>query len=272
MKRKKLLQIISPKTSPEKVMKAIAFLRESKGGEEQAIEIVNKALDTAHDYVVTLHLEKALIFQHEVMEERNKPISKQDKKKTAKYIKKMVESTEEAEVYVKRYGLKRWQSRIYRFLGRAADYDKDYPKAIKYYKKAIKFAKDDSEYILEKIPRWLEYEAFLAYSILMSGEIEKGLKMSKEVYKKFIDTKEGKFLKKKDFPTWAIWITGIPIRVGFWFIENGEGISKEDLLKWLKSTEGYLKIPTGSERWIGKVDFQFRKNEIVAIKKKLESY
>ena len=71
MKRKKLLQTISSKTSPEEVVKAIAFLRESKGGEEQAIEIVNKALDTAHDYVVTLHLEKALIFQHEVMKIQN---------------------------------------------------------------------------------------------------------------------------------------------------------------------------------------------------------
>ena len=154
MKDKKLQQIeISAQSSPEEVLKTIAFLRERKYKEEKIINVVKNALGVAHDYVVTLYLEKALIYQHEVMEDRNMPENKQNKKKQNRYIEKMEESTKEAEAHVDKYLLERWRSRIHRFLGRISDYKKDYPGAIEHYKKAIKFSKNDPEYILEKTPR-----------------------------------------------------------------------------------------------------------------------
>lgn len=258
---------INLESKPKEVLDVIAHIREKKGKGAQTLALIDKALTAAHDYIVRLYLEKVLVYHHEVMEDRSKPEGKQNKSRQSRYVRKMEKATLEAKVYVDRHRLIRWESRIQRFLGRVADCKSEYSKAATHYKKAIKVAKKDPEYAQEQIPRWLEYEALLAYSLLMSGRA--GLKTSRRVYKKFDVTPEGKFLRKQDYPTWAIWKTGIPIRVGFWFLERGDGINKEDLLDWLKKAERDLKIPKGSKRWIGKVDFGFRLDEIASIRRKL---
>ena len=91
--------------------------------------------------------------------------------------------------------------------------------------------------------------------------------MSKRAYKKFSDTKEGKFLRRQDYPTWAIWKTGIPIRVGFWLLETNGDFDKEELLDWLVQAEEDLKVPRDSKRWVGKIDFSFRLDEIASIRR-----
>ena len=262
--------LIDLESTPKEVLNAIAHIREKKGKGKQTLVLIEKVLIVAQDYVVRLYLEKVLVYQHEVMEDRSKPESKQNKSRQAKYVKKMEETTLEAKSYIERYKLYRWESRIQRFLGRVADYKKDFSKAVIYYKRAIATAKKDPEYVAERIPRWLEYEAFLAYSLLMFGKVNEGFSMSRRVYKKFDTTSEGKFLRKKDYPTWAIWKTGVPISVGFWFLEKKDGLSKKELLSWLKEAEGDLSVPKGSKRWIGKVDFGFRLDEIKAIRRQLK--
>jgi tetratricopeptide (TPR) repeat protein len=263
------LNQISLESLPKEVLDAIAFLREKKSKGRQTLTLIDKALTAAHDYIVRLYLEKVLVYQHEVMEDKSKPKGKQNKSRQSRYVKKMEEATNEAKVYVKRYNLKRWEARIQRFLGRVADYKKEYSRAVLHYRQAIKTAKKDPEYVAERIPRWFEYEAFLAYSALMSGRVEEGLSMSRSVYKRFDSTSDGKFLKRVDYPTWAIWKTGVPIRVGFWFIEKGNGLSKKELLDWLAEAEGVLKVPAGSKRWVGKVNFQFRLDEIASIRRRI---
>lgn len=256
-------------TSPKRVFDAIASLREKKDQGSETLKLIDKALVEAHDYVVKLKLEKALVYQHEVMEDRSKPEGGQDKKKQLRFMKKMEDSVVETREYVDRNGLERWESRIHRFLGRVSDYKEEYSQAITHYNKAITFTKKDPEYLQEKIPHWLEYEALLAYSTLMSGKGKEGLSLSRSVYKKFDNTKEGRFLKKKDYPTWAIWKTGIPIRLGFWFVETKGEFDKKELLIWLNEAEKLLKSPKISGRWLGKVDFGFRLDEIVSIKRRI---
>lgn len=260
---------INLNTVPNEALDTIAAIREKKSKGKQTLALIDKALSAAQDYVARLYLEKVLVYQHEVMEDRSRPDAKQDKTKQRRFIKKMEEAAKEAETYVKRHKLKRWESRIFRFFGRVYDYKEDYSKAITYYKQAIKVAEKDPEYVSERIPRWLEYEAFLAYSTLMSGRAKEGLSMSRSVYKRFDSTSDGKYLRKVDYPTWAIWKTGIPIRVGFWFIEKGKGIGKKELLDWLSDTEGIIQVPKGSKRWIGKVGFGFRLDEIASIRRRL---
>lgn len=261
---------INLESKPKEVLDVIAHIREKKSKGRQTLALVDKALIAAHDYVARLYLEKVLVYQHEVMEDRSKPEGKQNKSRQVRYIRKMQEATNDAKAYVEKQKLKRWESRIYRFLGRVSDYKREYSKAISHYRRAIATAKKDPEFVQERIPRWLEYEAFLAYSTLMSGKKDTGLAMSRKVYKRFDTTAEGKFLKRHDYPTWAIWKTGIPVRIGFWFIEKGNGLSKKELLDWLAEAKGALKVPAGSKRWVGKVDFQFRLDEIASIKRRIE--
>lgn len=254
---------------PRQVLDKIALIREKKGKGEQTLALIDRTLIAAQDYIVRLYLEKVLVYQHEVMEDRSRPEGKQDKTRQKRFVKKMEDATDEARIYVKRHNLERWEARIQRFLGRVADYKGKYSKAITHYKKAIATAKKDPEYVTERIPRWLEYEAFLAYSTLMSGKVGEGLSMSRKVYKSFDTTSDGKFLKRVDYSTWAIWKTGIPIRVGFWFLEKRYGINKKELLNWLTEAEGELRVPKKSKRWVGKVDFGFRLDEIASIRGRL---
>jgi tetratricopeptide (TPR) repeat protein len=255
-------------STPKKVLDSIALVRERKGKGKDTLNLIEKALVSAHDYVVRLILEKFLVYQHEVMEDRSKP--RQDKGKQKQFINKMESTVLEASNYVEKHNLVRWRSRVYRYLGRLSDYKKDFKKAAFYYRKAIKFSRKDPAFVNEGIPYHLEYEAFLAYSLLMSGNTKKSLSLLKKLYKKFDQTKEGKSLKSKDYPTWVIWKTGIPIRVGFWFLKDGKGFGKKDLMEWLNDAEKLTKLPKTSDRWVGKVDFQFRKDEIASIKRSLK--
>lgn len=253
----------------EEIKDYIATIREEKGKSEETLKVIDQALGAAQDFVVTLILEKHIVYQHEVMEERAKPFSMQNENRIKLFTQKMEDAAKEAGTFVKQNKLDRWASRVQARLGRVADYKGEYKKAIRYYQKAIETADEDPEQKEEGIPRWLECQGFLAYSTLMSGKVAEGLAMSKRVYRKFDDTKEGKSLRRRDYPTWAIWKTGIPVRVGFWFIESGDGLSKKELLGWLKEAEGDLSVPKGSKRWIGKVDFGFRKDEIASIRREI---
>jgi hypothetical protein len=172
----------------------------------------------------------------------------------------------DAEYLINKYKLYQWRSRLYRFKGRVADYRNDFEVAIVNYKKAILFAKSDPEYKEKKIPRWLELEAFLSYSVLMSGK-RKGLELSKKIYDRFENTTEGKRLKRADYTTWAIWRTGIPIRTINALFNKKMDFDKEMVINWLKLAEKDLHPAKSVKTW---ADFGFRKGELNALKKKID--
>jgi tetratricopeptide (TPR) repeat protein len=253
----------------KQISDTVAFLREKKGGGKEALKLIEEAISVAQDFVVSLLLEKHLVYQHEAMEELAKPEGKQDKRRKRVALVKMEAATREAEAYVRINSLTRWTSRANRCLGRVEDYKGNYKKAARHYRKAIKFVKKDPEYLREKVPRWLEYESFLAYSTMMGGDIKKGLVLAKKAFEKF-DKTIGRKLRNKDFPTWAIWKSGIPIRMIDGLIQKNERFDKDEMLGWLLEAEEIIKVPKASKKWLGKVDFGFRKDEVTALRRKLE--
>jgi len=264
-KQKLLLDEINLSTPPEKILKMISTVREEKDSEVDTILLINKAIDTTYDYIVNLYFERAHIYQLSYMNERDK-LERGDKRKLKDSLKKMEEYVRETEKYISQNNLKRWFHRQYRFWGKISEYKGNYHKAVGYYKKSLKHWRTDPEVVSKGLPRKFELEGFLASALIMSGDVEKGMELAKKVYKKYESTFEGKGLKKKDYTTWAIWRTGVPIFAARALIEKKMVFKKEKILDWLNGAEKLLNPPKTIKTW---ADFQFRKDEIHALKKHL---
>lgn len=251
--------LITKTTSPQEIADYIKNLREQKGKEKQVLEAIKESFVFGHDFVVNLFWEKALTYQHMVMNDSSNKAA----------LLKMQQSIFEAEYYIKKYKLAHWNSRLYRFYGRLSDYKKEYKKAINYYKKAIKYCKTDPEINLG-YPRNLELQAFLSYSHIMSGDYDKGYRLAKTTYKKFFDPKEAKALKNMDYMAWGIWVSGITIRTIEAFLDKQSLVSqspgkkllfnREEFKNWLSDTEKLLKPAK---------HFSYRIEEIKSLKEKL---
>lgn len=241
--------LITKNTSLEEVYEHIKTLRELRGKEKEVLKIIDSALGFGHDFVVNLFWEEALTYQHMVMNDSS----------NEKALFQMQESIKKAEFYIKKYKLIHWNSKLYRFKGRFSDYKKEYKRAILYYKKAIKTWKNDPDY-KEGYPRNLELEAFLSYSIIMSGDYDKGYKLAKSTYRKFFDSKQGGDLKSKDYQTWGIWVSGITIRTISAFVDKKLTFNKKEFITWLLETEKLLRPSK---------NFSYRLEEIELLKKKL---
>ena len=249
-------------SAKESLLEEIRILREQKGKERQTLTLINKSLKEGQDFVIELLWEEALIHQHSYMT-----------KASHEALQKMEIPIKIAQYFIqkfglKKFGLKNYISRLERYLGRINDYKGNFEDSIKNYKKAIKYAHLDPFYLNESKPVRLELEGFLSYALLMSGEVEVGLSMARVVYQKF-EEKEGKELKARDYPTWAIWRSGIPIRIVEGLINKKEKFDRGKMLSWLDQAEKLIQKPVYSKRWGGKVDFSFRKEEFRKVRKNL---
>ena len=240
--------LITNTTSLEEIRQAIGKLREQKGKEKETLKLIEEALNFGNGFVVNLFFEEALTYQHFYMNDNSN--------KNA--LSNMEKSILKASFYVNKYKLNEWNSRLFRFMGRIADYRKQYKKAISYYKKSIKFVNLDPEPF-----RIFELEAFLSYSIMMSGEYTKGLKLAKNIYNKFINSSDDQDLKKNDYNTWAIWMSGITIRTVNALIDKKINFNKIEIENWIKDTEKYLDK---------KGEFSYRKAEIKELWIKLQNF
>src|SRR3989344_3728751 len=178
------LKLINMLTSPERILRMISTAREKKGKEEESLRIIEKAINTAHDYMVSLYFERAHIYQLLYMTERDKS-EKGNKGKQGEALKKMEQYAIETEKYIKIYNLDRWFHRLYRFYGKLNEYKKNYSKAVEYYKKSLKYAMTDPEVVEKNIPRQMELEGFLASALIMSGRPVEGLRLTKSVYSRY---------------------------------------------------------------------------------------
>ncbi len=237
--------LITKTTSFEDIRQAIGKLREQKGKEKETLKLINDALVFGNEFVINLFFEEALTHQHLYMNDNT----------NKKALSDMEKAVLKASFYVNKYKITKLNSRLFRFMGRVADYRKQYKKAINYYKKSIKFVNLDPEPF-----RFLELEAFLSFSTMMSGEYSKGLKLSKIVYNKFLKSPEGKKLKQDDYNTWAIWMSGVTIRTVNALIEKKVNFNLQEIEMWIKDTEKYLN----------KEDvFSYRKDELNNLKKRI---
>jgi tetratricopeptide (TPR) repeat protein len=263
-----ITQKITAETSPQEIWDIIAELREQKGKEKETLVVIEAAIKVGHSFIVNLFFEEALVYQHIAMTERSKDAEERDRAKERRALTKMQAAVKKAEFYVEKYRLKVWKSRVHRFLGRIYDYKSQFKKAAVEYRKAIPLAKDDPDYTEKGYPRWLELQGFLSFSMLMSGETKEGLFLAKQVYSKFDNSKVGIFLKKKDYYTWAVWKSGIPIRTLGAFLDKRLTFEKSEMLSWLSDAEKSLEVPKGLKVW-GDMNFQFRRDEIESLRRKL---
>lgn len=239
--------LITKQTTPEEITQVISKLREHKGKEKEVLKIIKEALGFGHQFVVNLFFEEALTHQH------------------LNRISDMEKTVLKASYYVNKYKLTEWNSRLFRFMGRVADYKGQYKKAISYYKKSIKYVNLDPEPF-----RSLELEGLLAFAILMSGKIEKGYKYSKKTYLKYTNTKVGLALKQKDYFTWEVWRSGVGIRTINTLLDKQSlpfhgkkyNFSMSDANNWLLEVEAELNAKG--------YDFSYRKSELSELKEKLK--
>lgn len=265
-RRQLLLNKINLSTPPEEILEMISVSREKRNNESDTIILINKAINTTYDYIVNLYFERAHIYQLSYMTERDK-LGKGDIKKLNSSLRKMEEYIRETEKYIRQNSLERWLHRLYRFLGKISEYKGNYKDTVGYYKKSLKHWRTDPEVVSKGLPRVFELEGFLASALIMSGETEKGIRLAKKVYKEYEDKPEGRKLKKKDYTTWAIWRAGVPIFVARELVEKKVQFEKNEILAWLDDAEKLLNPPKTIKTW---ADFQFRKDEIHALKKRLE--
>lgn len=229
--------LITKTTSLEEIRQAIGKLREQKGKEKETLKLINDALVFGNEFVINLFFEEALTHQHLYMNDSSN-------KKALIDMEKVVLR---AKYYINKYKVTKLNSRLFRFMGRIADYKKQYKKAIDLYKKSDKN---------------LEIEGFISYSTTMSGQYNKGLELSKSIYNKFLKSPEGKKLKQVDYNTWAIWMSGVTIRTVNALIEKKINFNLEDIEVWIKDTEKYLNQ---------KGNFSYRKSEIKELWTKLKN-
>lgn len=252
---------ITPNSPPKEILQNIVKLREQKGKEKEALQVIEKALVHGHDFVINLLWEEALTYQHLVMNEDAKGEEK-DREARSQILWKMEETVGKASYLIVRLDLEWWKHRLYRFWGRVYDYKGDYKKAVKYYKKSLKHSKNDPDYLERRYPRWLEVEALLSYSTIMSGQYGKGHTLAEDTYKKFDTDKNALFLKKSDYLTWAIWKTGVPIRTIGALLDRKVIFDKDIAYDWLSGAEKNL---------IPKEKFDYRIDEIKAVKQRLNN-
>jgi len=261
---------ISLDTPPRVALDTIASLREKKGKEKEVLALIQGAIESGNSYVIQLFWEEFIVHQHLVMTERAKPEEERDEKKIRKALLNMERVVKEAQYYIKKYKLEHWKHRLYRFLGRFYDYKGLFKKAASNYKKAIPLARQDPEVKEKGYPRWIEVKGFLSYSFIMSGDTRKGMLLAKEAYGDLDSGRDGKYLKNKDYFTWAVWLSGIPIRTINALIDKSQTFDRRQMLSWLSRAEQALVIPKGVKTW-GDKSFQFRKDEIAALRRRIKA-
>ncbi len=235
----------------------VSKMREDISKQDETIKDIQVLREFAlenrlEDWVVRSYLEEALLWQHKYMDT-----------KAEEFVAEMERSIGSAEDYVKKNDLKRWTSRIARYRGRLADYNKNFSEAMKFYDTAIDEAILDPDY--SNNPAMVfEYKGFKILDNIRLGNIENGLQEAEKLFLDYDNSEVGSELKKRDYSTWAIWRSGLAINLCRVLLESANKDEYKKLVSgWLSRAENDLQSPAGTDIW---TDFSFRKNEIAEVR------
>lgn len=220
----------------EEIRQEIGKLREQKGKEKETLKLINEALNFGHDFVANSFFEEALTHQHLYMNDSS----------SKKAITDMEKVILKAKFYINKYNLVKLNSKLFTFLGKVADYKQEYKKAIRFYRKT------DMN---------LEASGHLSRSMIMAGQFDKGYKLARSVYNKFLSSSEGKELKKKSYQTWIIWLSGLVIRTINALYDKKVNFDKKEINRWISLIEKELNSK--------KAEFSYRKQELNDLKARL---
>jgi tetratricopeptide (TPR) repeat protein len=239
------------------LLSATAVLREDTTKQDEALVDIRVLREfaienTLMDGAVECFLEEALIWQHKYMET-----------KKSEFLSQMERMVLETQEFVKTNDLSRWESRVARFLGRIADYQKKYSAAESFYQEAIDKAPSDPKYV-ENPALVYEYQGFKVIDVVRLGRVKEGVEEAEKLYEEYLLSDEGESLRQKDYSTWAIWRSGLLINLCRTIMDlDLTEQYKQKILVWLDRAEQNLKAPEGVVSW---TDFGFRKNEISKIR------
>ncbi len=243
-------EIITKENLPA-ILTQIAIEREKKGTSEVLIPYIHKVREEAEKLgetstFVQLYQEEFLSAQHMVMEEKAKKL-KANPLRAAKGIFIMETTSKAMEKYTEGNDENLdpvIKARVYRFLGRYADYKGQFGKSEAHYRKGLEYF-DQSTKPEERFNR-LEFLGFLSYSLIKQGKTEEGLGLAQQTLKDFDDSDEGKWLKENNYYTWAVWKSGIEIRTADNIAKNKDS-ERADLAKsFLANAEDILRMPDGT--------------------------
>lgn len=251
----------------ENKLKEIATLREIKGKEKQALKLTDELEESAqkeknHEVLVKLNWERALVWQHVAMSEATTDNPDQSVIKDA--YEKMGIYSKMADEIITQNNLQNLKPPSYRFLGQYFRLTGDLPRAKDYYKKAI----DMFEHA--KSAQSLELKGFLAHVLIMMGQLEQGLELAKKTYEEYDTYEPALELRQKDYFTYAVWRSGIFLRIVDTLVKSGKPFDKDLVHKYLDLSENLLKKPDDVINW-GDPNFSFRIDELNKAKKLLET-
>jgi len=241
----------------------VAGLREERGKEKEALEMADSLLKEIEKenggakLEAQVWLEKSLIWQHLLesrMSEGNQGVDEARNE--------MMMAIKQAEMVMEDGGVDRGDEtlRIDVFLGKAAMEVDDYEGAKQAYERAIEVVNDET--------KTLEFKAHLCEPVILLGEVKEGVRLAQQTDGEF-DEGVGEELKNGDYITWAIWKSGLWIRVAKALKKVGKLAEYEELVMGkLTEAEEYLnedKIET--KKWTEK-PFEIRLDQIKEIREK----
>jgi len=205
------------KENLSEILADIAVKREVKGSSETLIPYIRQIQKEAgkldeKSVVLQLYQEEFLSAQHMVMEEKSKGFGANPLRAAKGMLfmeitsKNMEKYTEENDVNLDPF----IKARVYRFLGRYADYRGQFGRSEVNYRKGLEYF-DQSTKQEERFNR-LEFLGFLSYSLIKQGKTQEGLDLAQQTLKDFDNSEEGKWLKENNYYAWAVWKSGIEIR------------------------------------------------------------
>ncbi|MEX2007679.1 MAG: hypothetical protein WD992_02810 [Candidatus Levyibacteriota bacterium] len=240
-------------------MAEIFIIREQKGKEQEALDLIRATREDAlalslHSHVVDLYWEECLIANHMIMNGNNA-----DGRAVYKA------AAEAADAYIEEHNVENRRPRSHRFLGEAFMLEGNYKEAALHFMEGLNLFEDSSDPI--EWENTLELRGMLSEALIRSGEKEDGLG---EGFHAFTDFDEyGKELKSRDYYTWAIWKSGVVIRMWNAILDGNAELSEEQkakLLLNLDEAEEIISVPRSSDM-LG--DFSYRKDEVSRIRKRL---
>lgn len=243
-------EIITKENLPA-ILTQIGIEREKKGTSEVLIPRIRGVREETKKLgekstVLQLYQEEFLSAQHMVMEEKAKRLGA-NPLRAAKGMFIMESTSRSMEKYAEENDKNLdpvINARVFRFLGRYADYKGQYKKSEQYYKKGLEYL-DQSTKPEERFNR-LEFLGFLSYSLIKQGKAEEGLGLAQQTLKDYDESDEGKWLKDNNYYTWAVWKSGIEIRTSEHLVKSKDS-GHPDLPKtFLSDAESILKMPDGT--------------------------
>lgn len=246
------------------ILASIGIKREQKGSSETLIPYIRKVREVVEKLgnkaaIVQLLEEEFLCAQHMVMEERSRGQEADNNRlneglsimeNTSKALKEYAEAnSNELDLVVR--------ARVFRFLGKSEEYKGKYEESERYYRQGLDLIYQCTK-IEERFHR-LEIEGFLSYSLVKQGKIEEGLALAEKVLEDYDNSDEGKWLKEKNYYTWAVWKSGIEIRTAEHFAKDNK--YKDMVNRFLSDAEDVLKMPDGNTEV-----FRLRLDELSAVK------